>query len=289
MQIGVVFPQTEFPPDPAAIRDFGQAAEEMGYSHILAYDHVLGARPPEPESWPGPYTYEDAFFSPLLLYSYLAGVTERLGFITGILILPQRETALVAKQAATLDVLCEGRFRLGVGVGWNPVEYEALNQDFHTRGRREAEQVKVMRRLWTEPLVTYRGEWHTITDAGINPMPVQQPIPVWFGGSADAVLRRMARLGDGWLPNYRTAEDARPALDKLSQYLEEAGRRWDEFGLEPRLLYGDGDADRWAQTMEGWQATGATHLAFNTMYVGFERPEQHLAAMRTFADAVGLS
>lgn len=289
MQIGVVFPQTEFPPDPPAIRDFGQAAEEMGYAHVLAYDHVLGARPPEPESWPGPYTYEDAFFSPFLLYSYLAGVTEKLGFVTGILILPQRETALVAKQAATLDVLCQGRFRLGVGVGWNPVEYEALNQDFHTRGRRQAEQVELLRRLWTEPLVTYRGEWHTITDAGINPMPVQQPIPVWFGGSADPVLRRMARLGDGWLPNYRTAEKARPVLDKLDRYLEEAGRSWDDFGLEPRLLYDDGDADRWAQIMEGWQAAGATHLAFNPMYAGFERPQQHLDAMRAFAEAIGLS
>ena len=286
MKIGVVFPQTEFPADPAAIRDFGQAAEDLGYSHILAYDHVLGARPPEPEKWPGPYTYEDSFFSPFLLYSYLAGVTDRLGFITGILILPQRETGLVAKQAATLDVLCEGRFRLGVGVGWNPVEYEALNQNFHTRGRRQAEQVKLLRRLWTEPLVTYKGEWHTITDAGLNPMPVQQPIPVWFGGSADAVLRRMAHLGDGWLPNFRTAEDARPTLDKLSGYLDEAGRSWDDFGLEPRLVYGKGDADDLGRIMEGWRAAGATHLSLNTMHVGFERPGEHLDAMRAFATAV---
>lgn len=284
MQIGIVFPQVEFPADAAAIKEWAQAAEELGYTHVLAYDHVLGANPERPGGWQGPYDYEDPFYSPFLLFSYMAAFTERLGFVTGIIILPQRETALVAKQAAVLDVLCEGRFRLGVGVGWNAVEYEALNQDFHTRGRRQAEQVEVMQALWTERLVTYRGEWHTITDAGLNPMPVQQPIPVWFGGHADAALRRMARLGAGWLTNYRTVEQARPALDKLERYLEEEGRSRDEFGLEPRLLYGDGDPGRWAKTMEAWEAARATHMSLNTMYAGFETPQQHIEAMRIFAE-----
>lgn len=287
MQIGIVFPQVEFPPDPAAIRDWAQAAEALGYRHVLAYDHVLGANPDRPGGWQGPYNYEDPFYSPFLLFSYMAGVTEQLGFVTGVIILPQRETALVAKQAAILDVLCQGRLRLGVGVGWNAVEYEALNQNFHTRGRRQAEQVEVMQALWTKPLVTYRGEWHTITDAGLNPLPVQQPIPVWFGGHADVVLRRMARLGAGWLINYRTVEQARSKLEKLDRYLEEAGRSPDEFGLEPRLLYGDGDPARWTETMEAWKAAGATHLSLNTMYAGLETPQQHIEAMRRFSEEVG--
>jgi len=287
MQIGIVFPQVEFPPDPAAIRDWAQAAEALGYRHVLAYDHVLGANPDRPGGWQGPYDYEDPFYSPFLLFSYMTAVTGQLGFVTGVIILPQRETALVAKQAAILDVLCQGRFRLGVGVGWNAVEYEALNQDFHTRGRRQAEQVEVMQALWTKPLVTYQGEWHTITDAGLNPLPLQQPIPVWFGGHADAVLRRMARLGAGWLINYRTVEQARPKLEKLDRYLEEAGRSRDEFGLEPRLSYGDGDPDRWTETMGAWKAAGATHLSLNTMYAGLETPQQHIEAMRRFSEEVG--
>lgn len=288
MQIGIVFPQVEFPPDPLAIRDWTQAAEESGFSHVLAYDHVLGANPERPGGWQGPYDYEDPFYSPFLLFSYMAGIAGRLGFVTGILILPQRETVLVAKQAATLDVLCKGRLRLGVGVGWNAVEYEALNQDFHTRGRRQTEQVEVLQALWQKPLVTYQGEWHTIPDAGLNPMPVQQPIPVWFGGHADALLRRMARLGDGWLPNYRTVEKARPSLEKLAVYLEEAGRGRDDFGLEPRLLYGDGDPERWARIIDEWARAGATHLSLNTMYAGFASPQQHIEALRTFAEQMAV-
>jgi probable F420-dependent oxidoreductase len=288
MRIGVVFPQTEFPPDPTAIRDWAQAAEGLGYSHVFAYDHVLGANPDRPGGWQGPYTFEDPFYEPFLLFSYMAGQTARLGFITGVIILPQRQTALVAKQAAILDVLCAGRLRLGVGVGWNAVEYEALNQDFSTRGAREAEQVALLKRLWTEPLVTYEGRWHTIHDAGLNPLPVQRPIPVWFGGHADAVLRRMARLGDGWLPGYRRVKDARPSLDRLETYLAEHGRAWGDFGLEPRLLYGDGDRGRWAAIVDEWRAAGATHLALNTMYADLQTPQAHIAAMERFAHATGL-
>lgn len=287
MDIGVVFPQVEFDPDPLAIRDYAQAAEALGYSHILAYDHVLGANPQREGGWRGPYNYEDPFYSPFLLFSHMAAATKRLGFVTGILILPQRETALVAKQAATLDVLCEGRLRLGVGTGWNAVEYVALNQDFHTRGKRQEEQVEVLRRLWTEPLVTYEGRWHNIPDAGVNPLPVQRPIPIWFGGQADVVLRRAARLGDGWMPNARTVNKAQPMLDALAQYLEEAGRDASSFGIEPRLNYADGGPAEWARTMEAWQAAGATHISLNTMYVGFKTRE-HIDAIRRFAEEVGL-
>ena len=286
MKIGVVFPQLEYGADPGAIREYAQTAEGLGYSHVLAYDHVLGANPDRPEGWQGPYTFRESFHEPFLLFSYMAALTTRLEFISGVLILPQRETALAAKQAAQLDVLCNGRFRLGVGIGWNQVEYVALNQDFHTRGRRIEEQIEVMRRLWTEELVTFEGRWHTIPDAGINPLPVQRPIPIWFGGHADAVLRRIARLGDGWLPNYRTAESAGPALAKLAGYLGENGRSLADLGIEPRLSYGNGNPDEWRQIATDWQAAGATHLSLNTMSLGFDTPQKHLNALRQFAEAM---
>lgn len=283
MKIGVVFPQTEFNGDPAAIREYAQAAEALGYTHILAYDHVLGVRPPDPASWRGPYTYEDPFYEPFVLFSYMTAVTQTIEFVTGILILPQRETALAAKQAATLDVLSGGRFRLGVGIGWNAAEYVALNQDFHTRGRRIEEQIELLRLLWTQELVTYDGRWHHIPDAGLNPMPVQRPIPIWLGGHADAVLRRVARMGDGWLPNYRTVDKARPSLDKLDAYLGEYGRSRADIGLEFRLQYADGDPARWDPIIREWQNVGATHMTLNTMGSGFTTPSEHIAAVRRFA------
>jgi probable F420-dependent oxidoreductase len=288
MKIGVVFPQTEFGTDPAALRVYAQTVEDLGYTHVLAYDHVLGANPDRPGGWAGPYTYRHPFHEPFTLFSYMAAVTQELSFVTGIIILPQRQTALVAKQAATLDVLCGGRFRLGVGIGWNPVEYEALNQDFRSRGKRLEEQVELLRALWTQPLVTYEGRWHQISDAGLNPLPVQQPIPIWFGGHADAVLERIARLGDGWLPMYRLAEDAKPALDKLDLYLANVGRSRADIGLEPRLGYGEGDPRQWENVIQGWQQVGATHLSINTMGCGFETPGEHIAALRRFAELIGV-
>ena len=282
MQIGVVYPQTELEPDPFRIKDYAQAVEAMGYKHVLAYDHVLGANPQRPGGWEGPYTSQDAFMEPFLLFSYMAGVTEALGFITGIIILPQRQTALVAKQAATLDRLCGGRLRLGVGVGWNPVEYIALNEEFTNRGLRSEEQVQLLKQLWTEPLVEYQGRWHQISDAGINPLPSQQPIPIWFGGHAEAVLRRMARHGDGWLPNYRSVTDARPALDQLAGYLADEGRSLDNFGLEPRPRLADGDPDQLITRAKEWEAVGASHLSINTMGCGFDSIGQHLEALEDF-------
>lgn len=288
MQFGVVFPQTEFGNDPLAIRDYAQTVEGLGYGHIVAYDHILGANPERAQPWTGPYTYQDPFHEPFVLFAYMAALTELVQFTTGILVLPQRQTALVAKQAAELDVLSGGRLRLGVGIGWNWVEYMALDQDFRTRGKRSEEQVRLLRQLWTEPLVRFEGRWHVIPDAGINPLPVQRPIPIWFGGHADPVLRRMAELGDGWMPGYRTAEQAAPALAKLERYLADAGRSRDELGLEARLAYGDGDRQSWQVAVEGWQAAGATHLTLNTMRCGFDTPEKHLAAIRAFADDMGL-
>ncbi len=289
MHIGVVYPQTEYSSDPAAIRDYAQTVEALGYTHILAYDHVLGANPARPGGWKGPYTYQNPFQEPFVLFSYMAAVTSRIGFVTGVIILPQRQTALVAKQAATLDVLSGGRTRIGVGNGWNEVEYIALNENFHNRGRRMEEQVRLLLKLWTEPLVTFSGQWHTIPDAGLNPLPVQRPIPLWFGGHADPVLRRVAQWGSGWMPNYPDPADVKPLLDKLDQYLAEAGRSRTDIGLEPRLRYGDANQAEWSTLMEGWKALGATHLSVNTMGAGLTTPDQHLKAIRTFAEFAGLS
>ena len=286
MRIGVVYPQTEYGNDPTAIRDYAQAVEGMGYTHILAYDHVLGANPDRPGGWRGPYTDQTPFQEPFVLFSYMAAVTSTVELATGIIILPQRQTALVAKQAATLDVLSGGRLRLGIGIGWNEVEYIALNEDFHTRGRRLEEQLEVLNALWTEPLVSFEGKWHTIPDAGLNPLPVQRPIPVWFGGHANAMLRRCAKWGAGWMPNFPTVDKAAPALAALDEYLAAEGRSRDDFGLEPRVGYGKGDVNAWRRVIDEWKGVGATHLTINTMGCGFERPDQHIAALRHFAEEV---
>ena len=288
MKFGVVYPQTEFGDDPIAIRDYAQTAEGLGFTHVVAYDHVLGANPDRPGGWQGPYTFQSPFQEPFLLFSYMAGVTQKLEFAPGIIILPQRQTALVAKQAATLDVLSGGRLRLGVGLGWNPVEYIALGQDFHTRGRRIEEQINLMRQLWTQPLVNFTGRWHTIPDAGINPLPVQRPIPIWFGGHSERALDRMARLGDGWMTNYRQPEAAQPALEQIERSLAEAGRARAGFGLEARVPFGDGKPATWEDLIRGWQAAGATHISINTMGHGFNTPAEHLAAIKKFAAAVQL-
>jgi probable F420-dependent oxidoreductase len=288
MQIGVVFPQIEFTPDPSAVRDYAQAVEGMGFNYMHAYDHILGANPERPGGWTGPYTYMNPFFEPFVLFSYLAGLTQKIEFDTGILILPQRQTALVAKQAATLDVLSNGRLRLGVGNGWNEVEYTALGENFYNRGKRLEEQVVLLRLLWTQPLVKFEGRWHTIPDAGINPLPVQRPIPIWLGGTDDRVLRRMARIGDGWMVNVRTVEQARPLINNLKGYLEEARRDKGSFGIEPRLNMNLIGPDGWLNYMRAWEELGATHLAINTMGCGYETVAAHLKALKEFADMAGV-
>ncbi|MEM7534211.1 MAG: LLM class F420-dependent oxidoreductase [Chloroflexota bacterium] len=287
MKIGVVFPQIEMPADPGAIKTYAQTAEGLGFDYLLAYDHVLGANPERPDKLVGPYTCEDSFHEPFVLFGYLAALTERLELVTGIIILPQRQTALVAKQTAQVDVLSNGRLRLGFGVGWNHVEYEALNQNFKTRGKRYDEQIPLLRELWTNPLVTFKGEYHTISDAGLNPMPVQQPIPIWFGGRADAALRRAARLGDGWMPAFMPAEQATSYVDKLQGFLAEAGKSLDDFGIDPWITIASYDSpDDWAKQAEAWKALGATHIAINTMNAGFSSVDEHLAAIQQFKEIV---
>ena len=289
MKLGVVFPQTEIGSDPGAIREFAQVAEELGYSQILAYDHVLGADTTNRPDWKGGYTIHSAFHEPLVLFGYLAGITKEITLATGVIILPQRQTALVAKQAAEVDVLSNGRLRMGIGLGWNQVEYQALGQDFHTRGRRVSEQVEVLRALWTQESVTFEGEWHTIIGAGINPMPVQRPIPIWMGGNADAVLRRIATISDGWRAPDRPDADGRKHVEEMYTLAGEAGRDSSAIGIEGRTEIKNATEDDWATAVAAWHDLGATHLDVSTMGAGFETPEEHIEAIRKFksvADAL---
>jgi probable F420-dependent oxidoreductase len=286
MRLGVVFPQTEIGEDPAAISDYAQAAEQLGYDHLLVYDHVLGANPERPGGWRG-YTFNDAFHEPFVLFGYLAALTRRLELVTGILILPQRPTALVAKQAAAVDVLTGGRLRLGVGVGWNAVEYESLGQSFHTRGRRMEEQIGLLRQLWTRQLVTFEGRFDRIPDAGINPLPVQRPIPIWMGGMSEPVIRRVAQVADGWFPQFRgpLGKEASETLDRMRQYAREGGRDPADIGIEGRVSVGGDQPDEWIAALESWRSLGATHCSFNTMGSGFTSPAQHIDAIRRFIEA----
>jgi len=294
MRLGVVFPQTEIGTDPVVIRDFAQAAETLGFHHLVAYDHVLSASTANRPGWLG-YDMDDPFHELFVLFGYLAGCTKRLELASGVIILPQRQTALVAKQAAEVDVLSGGRLRLGVGLGWNSVEYEALGEDFRNRGARIAEQIKVMRALWTQEIVTFRGRWHTIVEAGLNPLPVQRPIPIWMGGAADAALRRAARLADGWLfggglPNpYTRGPSRRPAelIERLRLHIREAGRDPASFGIEARIAVGRDEPEEWHKLAEEWREMGATHLSFSTMGAGLGTPDGHIEAIRRFRDAVG--
>ena len=286
MKYGVVFPQLEIGNDPSVIKDYAQTAEDLGYDYLLAFDHVLGANADRP-GWDGLHDHRAAFHEPLVLYGYLAGLTHTIELVTGILILPQRQTALVAKQAAQVDLLSGGRLRLGVGVGWNSVEYEALGTNFHNRGKRIEEQVALLRKLWTAPLITFRGDYHTVSDAGLNPLPVQQPIPIWFGGWADATLRRMARLGDGWIIVGREPNDKMKAeLEKLRGYVEAAGRDPRAFGVDSWINTANNTPDEWAKQVAGWKALGATHVALNTMWKGLKSPQEHLHAIRQFRSVV---
>lgn len=282
MKLGVIFPQTEIGNDPGAVREFAQAAEELGYEHILAYDHVLGADPAKHPNWGGAYTKDSAFHEPFVLFGYLAGLTTTIKLTTGIIILPQRQTALVAKQAAAVDVLSNGRLRLGVGLGWNTVEYEALGQDFHTRGRRVEEQITLLRKLWTEESVDFAGQWHTVSGAGINPMPAQRPIPVWMGGGADPVLRRVATLADGWLPQAQMDEAGRQHIQKMRDYAREAGRDPADIDICGRTNPARIPESEWGAAVAWWRETGVTQLDAVTMGAGYTTPQQHIDAIRRF-------
>jgi probable F420-dependent oxidoreductase len=284
VRIGVVFPQTELGGDAAAVRGYALGVSELGYRHVLAYDHVVGADPAVHTGWQGPYDVRTTFHEPFVMFGYLAAITS-LELVTGIIILPQRQTALVAKQAAEVDLLTGGRFRLGVGLGWNAVEYEALGQDFSTRGRRIEEQVELLRRLWTEPSVTFDGRFDRVTGAGLAPLPVQRPIPVWFGAQSERAYRRIGRLADGWFPQVQPG----PRLDEARRIVAgaavAAGRDPASLGMEGRISW-RGSADELATGAAGWRDAGATHVSVNTMGAGLRTVDDHLGVLETAASAL---
>jgi probable F420-dependent oxidoreductase len=286
VKLGAVFPQTEIGADAGGVREYVEALAELGYDHLLAYDHVLGAERERHLELVGPYRAEHQFHEILVLFGYAAGIAPQLELVTGVVIAPQRQTVLLAKQAAEVDVLTEGRFRLGLGIGWNDVEYEALGMGFADRGRRFEEQIDLMRRLWTEPVLDFQGQWHTVTAAGLNPLPVQRPIPVWIGGSAERALRRAARTADGYFTQ-RPLEGSWPeTIERMREWVEEAGREWSSFGIEHRLNVADGTPDDWRREADEWRGLGATHLSVITMGAGFEGPARHIERLREAREAL---
>jgi probable F420-dependent oxidoreductase len=294
MQVGVIFPQTEIGADPVAVRDYVQAAEHLGYAHLLVYDHVLGADAQRHAGWSGGYTAKDMFHEPFVAFGYMAALTQRLELGTAVLVLGQRQTALVTKQAAEVDVLSGGRLRLGIGIGWNHVEYEALGETFQNRGRRSEEQIAVLRALWTQEVVSFEGRWHRITHAGLNPLPIQRPIPIWLGAGGrlnpippEPVLRRIARLADGWFPMFPPNDTGQEAIAHVQSYAREARRDPSVIGMEARINLADGLPEVWAQQAHAWKGLGATHLSVNTMRADLRSPDAHIKAIRQFKEAVG--
>ena len=287
VQIGVVFPQTEIGADAGAVRHYARSVEELGFAHLLAYDHVLGADPSVHVGWSGVYDVDTTFHEPFVLFGHLAAVCS-LELVTGIIILPQRQTALVAKQAAEVDLLTGGRFRLGVGLGWNAVEYEALGKDFSDCGKRLSEQIELLRLLTGERSVTFEGAHERVTGAGIAPLPLQRPIPIWVGGSSPAALRRIGRLADGWFPQPpqgTSLEEAKAIVDEAAR---SAGRDPGAIGMEARITLSRDDLAGFGSELEQWQRAGATHLSLNTMRLGLDSPDAHLELLHAAAQVAEL-
>lgn len=264
MRLNAIFPTRDIGSDPAKIRDWAQAAEDLGYAYIEVPDHVFGAS--ARGDWKPLYDETDPFHETFAVLAFLAAVTKTIGLSSGVLILPQRQTGAVAKQAAEVDILSGGRLRLGIGVGWNHVEYAALGTDWKTRGARQAEQVEVMRRLWSGELVTFRGRFHDLEEVNIVPPPIQRPIPIWFGGSSDAVVKRAARLGDGWMPIMAPDEEGEAKLAALRGHLKEFGRDEASFGIEAWLRMYEPDPQRWAAAADGWRRLGADMAMLYPMF-----------------------
>jgi probable F420-dependent oxidoreductase len=285
VRIGVVFPQNELGGDPGAVRAYGQRVEELGYTHLLAYDHVVGADPAVHTRWQGPVDIRSTFHEPLVMFGYLAAVTTTLELVTGVIVLPQRQAALVAKQAAEVDLLSNGRLRFGVGLGWNAVEYEALGADMKTRGRRSEEQVEVLRRLWTEDSVTFEGRYHQLAGVGLAPMPVQRPIPVWFAAASDPGYERAGRLGDGWFPMLQPGPDLDYARAQVDKTAIAAGRDPAAIGMEAQISW-TGDPDAVVTGLHAWAQAGATHVSINTMAAALGSVDEHLGVLETVADGI---
>jgi probable F420-dependent oxidoreductase len=285
MKLGAVFPQTEIGTDPERIRSYAIGIEEAGFDHLVAYDHVLGHRPQDPAAWAnlGPYTDVHAFHEVFVLFGHLAAITSRIEFATEVLVLPQRQTVLVAKQAAELDLLSGGRLRLGIGVGWNPEEFRALGMNFHDRGKRSVEQIEVLRRLWTEELTTMDGSFHTIKAGAVNPRPAHE-IPIWIGGHAAVTLKRAAAIADGFMLE-DSLEEAPAVIATLQAQLIENRRDPLKFGLAARIQLRDDNLADALKQARAWEQVGATHLSVNTMDAGIADPDSHLVVASTFIEA----
>jgi len=285
MEFGVVLPHNEIGNDPGALKAYVQGAEALGARQLLIYDHVLGADPNRQGGWRGVYDKDIAFHEPLTTLAFIAALTETIELVTTILILPQRQTVLVAKQVAEVAILSNNRLRLGVGTGWNRIEYEALNEDFSTRGVRQSEQIEVLRALLAEEVLDYTGKYHRIDQAGINPRP-SKPVPIWFGGSAPALIRRCARLGDGWIPLMGPSPAAAEIITALRQQREAANKPWDQFSILAQAQYAGGTPERWQSHAEKWRGLGATHMAIATHNAGETDVDGHLARIEAYFNAV---
>jgi probable F420-dependent oxidoreductase len=264
VQIGAVLHQNDLGPDVAVLRDYAQTVQDLGYDFIVASDHVVGADPAAYPNLDRVFPIDSFLREPLTVFAFLSAVAPGLGFLASVVILPQRQTVMVAKQAADIDTLCKGRLRLGVGIGWNPIEYEALGMRFEDRARRFEEQIDVLRGLWTERVVTFEGRFHQLHAAGINPRPIQRPIPIWIGASAESAVKRAVRIADGFLPLRPLAGGWQATMDKIWGWLEEFGRQRSAFGIEGRLDAGTGTPDDWRKTYQMWREFGASHLSIAT-------------------------
>ena len=294
MKLGASLPVGDVGAGPVVMRDYAQAAEGLGYDYLVCPDHVLGADPAKIPAGVRMGSNATAYHDPFVLFGFLAGVTKKVGFCVGVLILAQRQAALVAKQAACLDVLSDGRFRLGVGVGWNEIEFQGLGSDFHTRGKRSEEQVRFMQALWAKPSVTFKGEFHQLDDGGINPRPKSGRVPVWFGGHAEATYRRAAKYGDGFMPlQYPAGDAALAAFEKLRSMTRAAGRDPAAMGLEVWVSPGMGGEDDWRREIAFWKKSGVTHVNAHTSYVSpnhkriaGKTAKEHMAAITRYRAAV---
>jgi probable F420-dependent oxidoreductase len=294
MQVGAVFPQLEIGTDPDAIAKYARTIEELGYDHIVIFDHILGADSGRPGGWTGPYDHRSMFHEPFVLYGYLAALTTRLRLATAVIVLPQRQAALAAKQAAEVDVLSRGRLILGVGIGWNQVEYEALGMRFTDRGKRIEEQIAVMRALWMQEVVDFKGRTHRIDRAGLNPLPVQRPIPVWMGGGyaardralVEPALRRIAAIADGWFTHLPPNDDGRAGMQTFQRFVREAGRDPAQVPVEGRIQAARGGPEEWKRGIEAFREMGMTSVELTTMGAGYRSAEDHLEALRHFRSLV---
>jgi probable F420-dependent oxidoreductase len=294
MQIGVNLPFGDIGTGPAVMRDYAQAAEGLGFDFLVCPDHVLSADPAKAPAGSRAGTYASPYQDPFVLFAYLSGLTKKIGFASGVLILAQRQAALVAKQAACLDELSGGRFRLGVGVGWNTIEFEGLGMDFHTRGKRSEEQVQFMQALWAQPSINFKGKYHQLTDGGLCPRPKSGKVPVWFGGHAEQTLERVAKYGDGFIPNrWPPGDEALAVLGKLRRLIEAAGRNPNDVGLDVWTSVGKGSEDDWRKEIAFWKKAGVTHITAHTTFssaihqrIAGKTYDDHLKAITRYQEAV---